>query len=57
MSFAVVERIKFYVLYFQGGFYTRNLPYWLDWIKFMSFLHFSFHAAMVLEFTNAPPIQ
>ncbi|XP_076471095.1 uncharacterized protein LOC143301001 isoform X2 [Babylonia areolata] len=40
-----------------GGFYTRNLPFWLDWLKYLSFLHFSFHSAMVLEFTDAPPIQ
>ncbi|KAK7480392.1 hypothetical protein BaRGS_00028311 [Batillaria attramentaria] len=40
-----------------GGFYTRNLPFWLDWIKYLSFLHYSFHSAMVLEFTDAAPVM
>ena len=40
-----------------GGFYTRNLPPWLDWLKYLSFLHYSFHATLVLEFSDAPPVQ
>ncbi|XP_021345189.1 ABC transporter G family member 9-like [Mizuhopecten yessoensis] len=40
-----------------GGLFTRNLPFWLDWLKYLSFLHYSFHCLMVIEFQNGPPIQ
>ncbi|ESP04687.1 hypothetical protein LOTGIDRAFT_135690 [Lottia gigantea] len=35
-----------------GGFFTRNLPFWLDWIKYFSFIFYSFHCAVVLEFSS-----
>jgi len=33
-----------------GGFYTRHLPFWLTWIKHLSFLYYTFHCLMYLEF-------
>ncbi|XP_069134109.1 uncharacterized protein [Argopecten irradians] len=39
-----------------GGFYTRHLPFWLTWLKYISFLHYTFHCLMSLEFTDAPPV-
>ncbi|XP_046546159.1 ABC transporter G family member 21-like [Haliotis rubra] len=40
-----------------GGFYTRHLPFWLDWIKYFSFLHYTFHCLMVLEFSGDKTVQ
>lgn len=40
-----------------GGLFTRTLPVWLDWLKYLSFLHYTFDSLMVLEFTGAPPVQ
>ncbi|XP_060070020.1 uncharacterized protein LOC132550041 [Ylistrum balloti] len=40
-----------------GGLFTRNLPFWLDWLKYLSFLHYSFHCLMVIEFQDGPPIM
>ncbi|KAL8614193.1 hypothetical protein ACOMHN_026410 [Nucella lapillus] len=40
-----------------GGFYTRTIPFWLDWLRYLSFLHYSFHCTAVLEFRHAPPVQ
>ncbi|KAL3841325.1 hypothetical protein ACJMK2_019487 [Sinanodonta woodiana] len=40
-----------------GGLFTRSLPFWLDWLKYVSFLHYSFHSLMFLEFHEAPPVQ
>ncbi|XP_052675102.1 LOW QUALITY PROTEIN: uncharacterized protein LOC128156830 [Crassostrea angulata] len=40
-----------------GGFYTRSLPFWLDWIKYVSFLQYTFSAMMCLEFNDGPDIR
>ncbi|XP_062612613.1 uncharacterized protein LOC134274352 [Saccostrea cucullata] len=40
-----------------GGFYTRSLPFWLDWIKYLSFLQYTFSAMMYLEFYDGPNIN
>lgn len=40
-----------------GGFYTRSLPFWLDWIKYVSFLQYTFSAMMFLEFDDGPDIR
>ncbi|KAK3585439.1 hypothetical protein CHS0354_020158 [Potamilus streckersoni] len=40
-----------------GGFYTRNMPVWISWIKYFSFLHYTFHALLYLEFSGGSPIQ
>ncbi|XP_060083424.1 uncharacterized protein LOC132562686 [Ylistrum balloti] len=39
-----------------GGFYTRHLPFWLSWLKYISFLYYTFHCLMSLEFTDALPV-
>lgn len=39
-----------------GGLFTRNIPFWIDWLKYLSFLHYSFHSLMVLEFQHAKPV-
>ncbi|KAK7098883.1 hypothetical protein V1264_003101 [Littorina saxatilis] len=54
MTIATIAMMTIMLL---GGFYTRNLPFWLDWIKYISVLHYSFHSVLVLEFTNAAPVQ
>ncbi|XP_050409543.1 uncharacterized protein LOC126824373 [Patella vulgata] len=40
-----------------GGFFTRNLPFWLDWVKYFSFIHYSFHCSLVLEFYDGEGVQ
>nr|XP_022290386.1 ABC transporter G family member 22-like [Crassostrea virginica]XP_022290391.1 ABC transporter G family member 22-like [Crassostrea virginica]XP_022290399.1 ABC transporter G family member 22-like [Crassostrea virginica] len=40
-----------------GGFYTRSLPFWLDWIKYLSFLQYTFSAMLYLEFNDGPNIR
>lgn len=40
-----------------GGLFTRSIPVWLDWMKYLSFLHYSFHSLMVLELKDASPVQ
>ena len=29
-----------------GGLFTRTLPFWLDWMKYLSFLHYAFPSLM-----------
>ncbi|KAL3842528.1 hypothetical protein ACJMK2_020531 [Sinanodonta woodiana] len=40
-----------------GGFYTRHMPVWISWIKYLSFLHYTFHALLYLELSGGSPIQ
>ncbi|KAK6191382.1 hypothetical protein SNE40_003088 [Patella caerulea] len=40
-----------------GGFFTRNLPFWLDWVKYFSFIHYAFHCSLVLEFYDGEGVQ
>lgn len=35
-----------------GGFYVRNLPYWLDWAQYASFVSYSYSASLELAFRN-----
>ncbi|KAJ8299314.1 hypothetical protein KUTeg_023374 [Tegillarca granosa] len=54
MTLATVSIMFFMLL---GGFYTRSLPFWLTWIKYTSFLHYTFHCLLYLEFYDGPPVQ
>ncbi|KAK3101924.1 hypothetical protein FSP39_007394 [Pinctada imbricata] len=40
-----------------GGLFTRNIPFWLDWMKYLSFLWYAFHGLLYLEFKDGPPLQ
>ncbi|XP_012938369.1 ABC transporter G family member 21 [Aplysia californica] len=40
-----------------GGFYSRSLPVWLDWIKYFSFINYTFHSLLYLEFSGADPFE
>ncbi|XP_076116252.1 uncharacterized protein LOC143083788 isoform X1 [Mytilus galloprovincialis] len=40
-----------------GGLFTRTLPLWLDWTKYLSFIHYTFHSLMYLEFKNGPAVR
>lgn len=33
-----------------GGFYARNVPSWLSWIKYASFMFYSFKVGLAIEF-------
>ena len=40
-----------------GGFYQQNLPSWLSWAKYLSFINYSFSAIVLSEFKTSPPFQ
>ncbi|CAH1772251.1 unnamed protein product [Owenia fusiformis] len=40
----------------SGGFYTVNLPFWINWIKYLSFVLYVYNIQITYEFTNAAPI-
>ncbi|KAK3103489.1 hypothetical protein FSP39_019592 [Pinctada imbricata] len=54
MTIATVFIMAFMLL---GGFYTRHLPSWLFWVKYLSFLHYTYHALMLIEFQDGPQVQ
>ncbi|KAL9969972.1 hypothetical protein ACROYT_G022267 [Oculina patagonica] len=37
-----------------GGFYQQNLPPWLAWLQYTSYLAYSYDAALGIEFANSP---
>jgi ABC-type multidrug transport system permease subunit len=36
-----------------GGFYVLNLPTWIQWIQYFSFITYTFDAMLSLEFTGS----
>ncbi|XP_062505313.1 uncharacterized protein LOC134182018 isoform X2 [Corticium candelabrum] len=40
-----------------GGFYVLNLPAWIQWIQYLSFITYTFDAFLGLEFTDASPFR
>lgn len=34
-----------------GGFYVKNLVFWIDWAQYLSFITYSYDALLYFEFT------
>ena len=34
-----------------GGFYVKNLVFWIRWAEYLSFITYSYDAALYFEFT------
>lgn len=34
-----------------GGFYVKNLVFWIQWAEYLSFITYSYDAALYFEFT------
>ncbi|XP_048779668.2 uncharacterized protein LOC125683024 [Ostrea edulis] len=45
------------IMMLLAGLFTRNLPLWLDWMKYLSIIYYSFNSLMYLEFKDAPPLD
>ncbi|KAK2142869.1 hypothetical protein LSH36_903g00013 [Paralvinella palmiformis] len=39
-----------------GGFYITHYPVWMEWAKYLSFLQYSYHAAMKIEYLHGSDI-
>ena len=48
MVVSVVMLLSFMLV---GGFYVKNLPSWLQWFQYLSYITYSFDAMLHLEFT------
>lgn len=35
-----------------GGFYIKDLPFWLKWARYLSFISYPFHSTLILEFNS-----
>ena len=40
-----------------GGFYQKNMPPWLLWFQYLSYLTYSYDAALITEFATSPPFR
>ncbi|XP_061166801.1 uncharacterized protein LOC133175708 [Saccostrea echinata] len=45
------------IIMLLAGLFTRNLPFWLDWMKYLSFIFYSYNCLIYLEFNNGPPLD
>ncbi|XP_028394230.1 ABC transporter G family member 9-like [Dendronephthya gigantea] len=46
---AAVTMLTFMLL---GGFYTDRVPFWLEWVQYLSFLTYSYQNCQIMEFTG-----
>ena len=46
---AAVTMLTFMLL---GGFFTRRVPFWLQWCSYLSFITYSFENCLIMEFTG-----
>lgn len=37
-----------------GGFYQKNIPWWLSWVQYMAYIAYSYDATLSIEFSNSP---
>lgn len=40
-----------------GGFYQQNIPVWLSWVQYVSFITYTFNAVTMSEFETSPPFS
>ncbi len=40
-----------------AGFYTTNIPFWIEWLRYLSPLRYGFEAMAKVEFGLGPPYQ
>ena len=41
------------VILFVGGFYVTYVPPWAYWIRYLSFVQYSYYAILTVDFTNS----
>jgi len=41
----------------SGGFYTQNLPYWIQWCQYLSFINYTFNGITQIEFFYGDPLK
>ncbi|CAB3976536.1 ABC transporter G family member 14 isoform X3 [Paramuricea clavata] len=48
----VVAAVSMLACMLLGGFYTRGVPFWLKWVRYISFLTYSYENCLIMEFTG-----
>ena len=49
----VVAAVSMLTCMLLGGFYTRRVPFWLKWVRYISFLTYSYENCLIMEFTGS----
>ena len=39
-----------------GGFYSATMPWWLNWIRFLSIVYYSFQNMQMIEYSRGEPV-
>ena len=48
----VVAAVSMLTCMLLGGFYTRRVPFWLTWVRYVSFLTYAYENCLIMEFTG-----
>ena len=48
----VVAAVSMLTCMLLGGFYTRRVPSWLNWVRYLSFLSYAYENTVITEFTG-----
>ena len=48
----VVASVSMLTCMLLGGFYTKRVPFWLNWVQYLSFVSYSYQNCLIMEFTG-----
>lgn len=49
--------VEFNFSWIAAGFFSMNMPPYIEWMQYLSFLHYSYSALLTVEFTYGDPLR
>ncbi|XP_064629348.1 uncharacterized protein LOC135488635 [Lineus longissimus] len=57
LSGDTVSKVAMFATLLSSGYFARNIPHWLEWMKYISFIKYALDGVMQIEFTNSRAIR